>query len=149
MGTQTERWQPLPLDEWQDTYATLHMYTQVLGKTRLAFAPMMNQWWQVPLYLAARGLTTSPIPYQGRTFKMELDFIAHQMEIRTSGGEERRVALGGPVRHFYPATMDALAALQIDVRIWTMPVEVPEIAQRLLCKSDPVLGLRVSQAALA
>jgi hypothetical protein len=126
VGTQTERWPPLPLDEWQDTYATLHMYTQVVGKVRLALAPPMNQWWQVPLYLSARGLTTSPIPYRGRTFEMEFDFFAHRLRIRTSDGEERSVELGPAVRGFYRTTMGALDALGIRVRIWTVPVEVPD-----------------------
>lgn len=126
MSEPTEVWPVLPLEVWQDTYATLHMYTQIVGKVRLAFAPMMNQWWQVPLYLTTRGLTTSPIPHGGRTFEMEFDFVEHQLEIRTSDGEIRRVALGPAVRDFYRETMDALRALGVEVRIWTQPVEVPD-----------------------
>ena len=68
-------WPALPLEDWQETYGTLHMYTQVVGKIRLKLSPMLNQWWQVPLYVTARGLTTSPMPYQDRTFQMDLDLF--------------------------------------------------------------------------
>jgi hypothetical protein len=90
-------WPALPLEPWLETYATLHMYTQVVGKVRLKLAPMMNQWWQVPLYLTARGLTTSPIPYRQRTFELEFDFIDHSLLLSTSDGDTRRIVLGGAV----------------------------------------------------
>jgi hypothetical protein len=121
-----EGWPALPLDAWQETYATLHMYSQVVGKVRLALSPMVNQWWQVPLYLTARGLTTSPIPDPSalRTFEMRFDFLDHRLVVETSSGEARGIALGGAVKDFYRVVMDALGELGIDVRIWTMPVEV-------------------------
>ena len=121
-----ESWPALPLEAWQETYDTLHMYTQVVGKVRLALAPPMNQWWQVALYLTARGLTTSPIPYPGRTFAMELDFFDHQLYVRDCEGAARQVALGPSVKEFYREVMAALRGLGIEVRIWPMPVEVPD-----------------------
>lgn len=122
-----ETWPALPLDEWQDTYATLHMWTQIVGKIRMAQAPMINHWWQVPLHVTTRGLTTTPIPYGQRTFQMTFDFAAHSLDIKTSDGGERSVALAPKtVAAFYRETMAALQALDIDVSIWTTPVEVAE-----------------------
>jgi hypothetical protein len=121
-----DNWPALPLDEWRDTYATLHMYTQVVGKVRLKLSPMTNQWWQVPLYLTARGLTTSPIPYRHRTFEMEFDFFQHCLVLTTCEGDTRRVALGGAVKDFYRDVMAALLGLGIEVRIWSHPAEVPK-----------------------
>ena len=77
-------WPDLPLAEWADTCATLHLWTQVVGKIRLAHAPMINHWWQVPLYVTCRGLTTSPIPYGARSFQIDFDFIDHRLNILTS-----------------------------------------------------------------
>ena len=84
-------WPALPPSEWQDTRDTLHMWTQVLGKIRLALAPHVNHWWQTTLYVTARGLTTSPIPYEDRLFELELDFIDHALQIddiRTMNAQE-------------------------------------------------------------
>jgi len=121
-------WPPLPLAAWSDTYATLHMWTQIVGKTRLALAPMANHWWQVPLYVSARGLTTSAIPYQGRTFDVEFDFIDHALTARASGGATRTMPLTPrSVADFHGAYMALLHSLGIDVQIVPVPVEV-EIA---------------------
>ncbi len=109
--TVREVWPALPLDDWKNTYATLHMYTQVVGKVRLACSPMMNQWWQVPLYVTTRGLTTSPIPNNDATFEMDFDFFEHKLNIRTSNGVTRQIALGGAVKDFYREVMDTLASL--------------------------------------
>src|ERR1700686_67 len=79
-------WPELPPATWRDTYATLHMWTQIVGKTRLAFAPMENHWWQVALYVTPRGLTTSAMPSGGRTFAVDFDFIDHELSARTSDG---------------------------------------------------------------
>lgn len=125
MSTQAD-WPSLPLDEWGETYATLHMYTQVVGKVRLKLSPMTNQWWQVPLYLTSRGLTTSPIPYQHRTFEMEFDFFQHSLVITTCEGHTRHLALGGPVKDFYREVMATLHRLGLEIRIWPHPVEVPD-----------------------
>ncbi len=102
------------------------MYTQVVGKIRLALGPMTNHWWHVPLYVTARGLTTSPMPYGERTFQMDFDLFEHQLVVQTSDGEVRRIALGPAVKDFYREVMATLRALGIDVRTWPRPVEVPE-----------------------
>ena len=120
-------WPELTLSEWDDTRATLHMWTQVVGKVRLALEPMVNHWWQVPLYVSARGLTTSLMPAGGRGLEMEFDFVDHVLDIRTSAAEARRVALQPrSVADFYAATMAALDSLGIGVSILPRPVEVPE-----------------------
>ena len=91
-----EPWPELPLEAWKDTYATLHMWTQIVGKVRLALSPRINHWWEVPLYVGARGLTTSPIPYRLGIFEVEFDLIAHRLVARTA--QWRRPASGGTGR---------------------------------------------------
>jgi len=116
----------LPVAAWADTYATLHMWSQVVGKVRLALAPPVNHWWHVTLYVTARGLTTSPIPYRGGAFEMAFDFIDHRLTIETSEGTRKDIALvPRSVADFYQLVMTALRDLGIQVRIWPMPVEVP------------------------
>ena len=125
--SRADEWPPLPLAEWQATRDTLHMWTQVVGKVRLALAPYVNHWWQVPLYVSARGLTTSAIPARGGNFEVEFDFVAHQLRVDTSWGETRTMALAAQsVSEFYKEFMDLLKTLEIAVRIWPMPVEIPE-----------------------
>ena len=110
----TDTWPSLLLNRWQDTYVTLHMWTQIVGKIRLALAPTINHWWQVTLYVTARGLTTSPIPYGTRTFQMTFGFLDHQMRIETSDGDSRVLALvPRSVAEFYHETMTALRSLDI------------------------------------
>ena len=119
-------WPELPLDAWQATYATLHMWTQIVGKVRLALSPLMNHWWEVALYVTARGLTSSPIPYGDGIFEVEFDFIAHTLTIQTSWNSSKTIALKPQsVADFYVEFMSALHSLGIDVKIWSMPVEVP------------------------
>ncbi len=119
-------WPTLILEEWQDTLATLHMWTQIVGKIRLAQTPLVNHWWNVPLYVSARGLTTSPMPYRDRIFEIEFDFLDHQLRIECSDGASKTLALRPQsVAEFYQETMAALHDLGIDVKIWPMPVEVP------------------------
>ena len=119
-------WPELPLEAWQDTYATLHMWTQVVGKVRLALSPLVNHWWEVPLYVTARGLSTSVIPYGDGNFEIEFDFIQHRLLISTSDGQSKELLLRPQsVADFYAEFMSALSALGIEVTIWTMPVEVP------------------------
>src|SRR6266576_120376 len=84
-----EEWPALPYEEWKDTYETLHMWTQIVGKIRLALSPMVNHWWQTTLYVTPRGLTTSPIPYQGRTFAVNFYFIYHNLTILMSVGTSK------------------------------------------------------------
>ncbi|HVF87926.1 MAG TPA: DUF5996 family protein [Pyrinomonadaceae bacterium] len=120
-------WPALPLEEWQGTYATLHMWTQIVGKVRLAQSPMENHWWQVPLYVTARGLTTSAIPYAGKTFEMDFDFIAHNLLINVSDGATKIIPLAPrSVAAFYSEVMNALRSLGIEVKIYTTPVEIPD-----------------------
>jgi hypothetical protein len=119
-------WPELPLPAWQATYATLHMWTQVVGKVRLALTPLINHWWEVALYVNARGLTTSAIPYGDRIFEVQFDFIDHQLIIQTSWASSKTLALRPQsVSDFYSEFMSALHSLGIDVKIWTMPCEVP------------------------
>lgn len=122
----SEAWPSLPLAEWQATRDTLHMWTQVVGKLRLAMCAPVNHWWEVPLYVSARGLTTSPIPYERGIFEVEFDFQSHRLLITSSGGGGRELPLTPrPVADFYAEVMRALRDLGIEVKIWTMPVEVP------------------------
>jgi hypothetical protein len=117
----------LPLGEWESTYRTLHMWTQIVGKIRLSLAPLQNHWWNAALYVSTRGLTTSPIPYQGRAFELEFDFIHHLLAIRTSDGGERALKLSAKsVAAFYRELFSALHDEGIGVQISTKPQEVPD-----------------------
>jgi Family of unknown function (DUF5996) len=125
--TTSKLWPELPLTEWKDTYETLHMWTQIVGKIRLKLTPTQNHWWNCTLYVTPRGLTTSVIPYNGRDFRIEFDFIAHQLVIETADGSTKTIALRPrSVADFYEVTMSALASLGLPVTIWTMPVEVQD-----------------------
>src|SRR6476619_3742378 len=117
-------WPALPLREWRDTCDTLHMWTQIVGKVRLALTPTVNRWWNVPLYVSARGLTTSEIPFDGRWFDMEFDFVDHVLRIRLNDGTVKTIRLTPrSVADFYGETMSALRAAGIDVAITPMPCE--------------------------
>src|SRR5688572_10142688 len=123
----SNNWPSLPLEEWKDTCATLHMWTQIVGKVRLAQTPLVNHWWNVPLYVSARGLTTTAMPYGDIFFEMEFDFIDHALVITCSNGKEARVTLESKsVATFYRETMDALRDVGVEVHIWRMPVEIPD-----------------------
>jgi Family of unknown function (DUF5996) len=125
--TRVDEWPSLPFSEWRDTCATLHMWTQVIGKIRLAQAPLINHWWQVPLYVTSRGLTTSPIPYAAGTFQIDFDFIDHRLTITASdGGIEGFALRPATVADFYAEVMQRLKALNLDIRIWSTPVEVSD-----------------------
>ncbi|HUP58990.1 MAG TPA: DUF5996 family protein [Thermoanaerobaculia bacterium] len=118
-------WPALRLEEWIDTKNTLHRWTQIVGKIRLALTPLVNHWWNVPLYVSPRGLTTSTIPYGERWFDMELDFLAHVLRIRTSDGHQHDLPLGPrSVADLYREVFSALRSLRIDCHIWPMPVEL-------------------------
>ena len=120
-------WPSLPFEEWKDTCATLHMWTQVVGKVRLEQTPLVNHWWNVPLYVSARGLTTTAMPHDDRFFEMEFDFIDHDLSIVCSDGATATVPLRPKsVATFYQETMDALRGLGLEVQIWKMPVEIPD-----------------------
>ena len=119
-------WPQLRVADWSATRDTLHMWTQVVGKIRLAKAPMLNHWWQTPLYVTPRGLTTSSIPDGRRLFDIEMDFLDARMRIRTSDGGSRAVVLEPKsVAEFYAETMAALRELDVDVAVRPVPVEVP------------------------
>jgi hypothetical protein len=122
----TDTWPELKFSEWQDTCATLHMWTQVIGKIRLRQTPLVNHWWNVPLYVSARGLTTSAMSYEDRIFEIEFDFIEHQLLIKCSDGASETLTLRPQsVADFYAEVMAALRELGLEIKIWTMPVEIP------------------------
>ena len=122
-----ESWPALPLEAWQDTYATLHMWTQIVGKVRLAQSPLVNHWWEVPLYISARGLTTSAIPYRRRHLRSGIRFSPSQPRHSDQCRVRDKTIPLAPrsVADFYKEFMAALAALGIEVKIWHMPVEIP------------------------
>jgi len=118
-------WPRLRVADWADTRDTLHLWTQIVGKVRMAHAPLVNHWWQATLYVSPRGLRTAAIPHRGGAFDCEFDFLDHQLRIRTSDGRTRAVALAArPVAQFYAETMGALGDLGIPARIHARPNEV-------------------------
>ncbi|HET8650246.1 MAG TPA: DUF5996 family protein [Gemmatimonadales bacterium] len=122
----TSSWPALPLADWQDTCETLHMWTQIVGKTSLALAPMANHWWQVTLHLTPRGLVTAPLPAATRVLAIEFDFLDRQLYLRVSDGETRTIPLQPQsVAEFYRKYTDALGSLGIAARIYPVPVEIP------------------------
>src|SRR5437868_4567315 len=121
-------WSRLALDEWAPTQSTLHRWTQIVGKTRLALAPMQNHWWQVVLYLTSRGLATSPMPIGDRTLDIEFDFLDHQLVARTSDGDTRTLPLAPrSVADFYDEYMAMLRSLGVAPRIRPVPVEIADV----------------------
>ncbi|HET7435739.1 MAG TPA: DUF5996 family protein [Thermoanaerobaculia bacterium] len=119
-------WPALPYEDWTDTRETLHRWTQVVGKIRMTLTPLVNHWWNVPLYVTARGLTTSLIPYDDRWFDMEFDFIAHVLHIRVSDGAAHDIPLAPrSVANLYDEIFSVLRSVNIACDIWTTPVEIP------------------------
>jgi Family of unknown function (DUF5996) len=124
---QPECWPALPLNSWNDTYATLHLWTQIVGKVRLRLTPVVNHWWNIPLYVTARGLTTSRIPYGKRAFELCFDFIRHQLVLETSDGLLKALPLEPrSVAEFYQEFMELLRSAEIEVKVWRIPVEIPD-----------------------
>jgi len=122
-----DQWPDLPFEKWKDTCATLHMWTQIVGKIRLAQTPWINHSWHVTLYLTARGLTTSPIPHGASTFEITFDFVDHQLRIDSCDGGQRAIELRPrSVADFYRALMSALTELELPVSINTMPNEIQD-----------------------
>ena len=118
-------WPALAYDDWADTAATLQLWTQIVGKVRMALTPAVNHWWHVPLYVSARGLTTSPIPAAGRGVEIAFDFLDHQLKLTCSDGQSEMVVLRPvSVAQFYGETMSALGRLGVSPHIWTMPCEI-------------------------
>jgi hypothetical protein len=121
----TDQWPELTLQKWEGTRNTLHLWTQIVGKVRLALAPMTNHWWQVPLYVSARGLTTSLMHAGGLGLEMQFDFVDQHLDMRTTDGQSRAVALEPcSIAEFYEATLASVAELGVDVRILARPVEM-------------------------
>ena len=126
MSIKNEQWPKLPLEQWQDTYETVHLWSQIVGKVRLSQMPWVNHSWHVPLYVTARGLTTSLVPYGPRAFEIDLDFIDHRLQIAVSSGERYSFGLKSmSVAEFHGKLMRGLAELGIELRIWPIPVEIP------------------------
>jgi hypothetical protein len=122
-----QSWPVLAYESWADTCNTLHLWTQIVGKVKLALAPLSNHWWGIVLFVSARGLTTGPMPYRGRALQIDFDFCRHELILQTSDSREQRVALKPmATAEFYAAVGTALRALDVDVRIWTMPVEIED-----------------------
>ena len=162
MQSHTDSWPALDYGEWQDSCATLHLMTQIVGKIRLAHAPLVNHWWQVPLYITARGFTTSAMPRGGRNFQIDFDLVDHRLCIDASDGRRDSIPLiPRSVADFYAEFMGRLRALDLETQIWTMPVEIADpirfeqdrvhTALRLLARQwrlwpPGVLRLRLSPA---
>jgi hypothetical protein len=120
-----QNWPSLPLNEWQDTYRTLHMWTQIIGKIRMTLSPPLNHWWHVTLYVNSRGLTTGPVPYRLGVFEIQLDFQNHSVQICTSEGTTAsKPMIAEPVASFYAGIRECLASLGIAVNINLKPQEV-------------------------
>lgn len=118
-------WPELPWSAWSETADTLHMWTQIVGKTRLALTPLQNHWWNVPLYVTARGLSTSAMAYGDDVLDVEFDFLQHELQLRLGSGKNESLALKPmPVAQFYREYLQCLDVLGVSVKIWPMPVEV-------------------------
>ena len=127
MNINGEQWPKLSLDQWQDTYETLHLWSQIVGKIRLAQMPWINHSWHVPLYVTARGLTTSLIPYGTRAFEIDFDFADNRLNIATTTGERYSFGLKPmSVAKFYRKIMSGLGELGIEPSVWPVPVEIPD-----------------------
>lgn len=135
-------WPALPLASWQETCATLHMWTQVVGKIRMGLTPLVNHWWNVPLYVTSRGLTTTCIPFGQRSFELWFDFIRHTLMLETSDGKIQSIPLHAQcVADFYTQCMELLRSVDIKAKIWPVPVEIanpiPFEQDRTHCSYDP------------
>lgn len=123
-----DRWPALPVSSWQDSRDALHLWTQIVGKTKLALAPPLNQWWGVTLYVTGSGLTTSLMPYRDGALEVDFDFTEHTLKLRTTAGEQRRMRLEPrSVADFYLEYRTHLASLGIDVAINSTPVEIADV----------------------
>ena len=151
-ATATDRWPAIPVSGWQETRDTLHLYTQVVGKIRLANEPLANHWWNVTLYLTTRGLTTSLMQHaNGPAFQIDFDFAAHQLQVTTVDGDQRSIPLEPrAVADFYADVMRLLEELGVTTAIWPVPVEIPDAIafgdDRVHASYDPVAVRRFWQA---
>src|SRR6478752_9816867 len=126
--TESESWPSIPLDDWLETRDTLHLYTQIVGKVRLANEPLINHWWNSTLYVSAQGLTTSVMPHPtGPAFQIDFDFLDHRLDVVTVTGQRRSLDLiPRTVAHFHAAVMTMLDELGVSTEIWPVPVEIPD-----------------------
>ncbi len=148
METASASWPALPLASWKDTCETLHLWTQVVGKVKLALAPFVNHWWHVALYVSPRGLTTGAVPWRDGRFALTFDFVAHEFRIETSDGDVSRVLLRPrTVADFYREVTGTLDRMGITVAIWPMPVEMPD--NHVPLDRDEVHGAYDAEAAHA
>jgi hypothetical protein len=123
--SEQEAWPELPLSDWAGTCDTLHRWTQIVGKVRMALTPLVNHWWNVTFYVTSRGLSTSSIAYGSRSFDVDFDFLDHRLFIKASDGVTEELPLkSGSVAGFYSEFMQRLGRLGIEVHIWTMPSEI-------------------------
>lgn len=121
-------WPALPLDEWRPTYDTLHLWSQMVGKTRLALAPMQNHWWQITLHVTSRGLGGPPLPFDNRTLDLDFDFLDHTLVARTSDGATRSLKLAPkPVADFYAEYLEMLRGVGVEVRLRPVPCEMETV----------------------
>ncbi|MGP0095852.1 MAG: DUF5996 family protein [Terriglobales bacterium] len=125
MSANEQHWPALPLEEWEATYRTLHMWTQIVGKIRFALTPLQNHFWNVALYVNTRGLTTSPIPYRGSFFEIQFDFVGHRLELRTPDADRVLPLAPKSVAVFYRELFSMLREAGIDVQINPKPQEIP------------------------
>ncbi len=151
MMSTEDGWPALDYDSWKDSCATLHLWTQIVGKIRLAHAPLVNHWWQVPLYVTARGLTTSAMPRGARTFQIDFDLIDHRLHIAVSDGRHASIPLVPcSVADFYGEVMDRLRTLDLETHLWTTPVEIadpiPFEEDRVHAAYDPAMVNRFWRA---
>jgi hypothetical protein len=151
MPTTDDAWPALAYDDWKDSCTTLQLWTQVVGKIRMATTPPRNHWWHVPLYLTARGLTTSPMPYGARSFQIDFDFVDHRLVIAVDdGGGDAFPLAPMAVADFYAEVMRRLRALGLEVRVWPVPVEIadpiPFAEDRVHASYDPVMVNRFWRA---
>jgi hypothetical protein len=153
MDRESSPWPELAFVSWQPTLATLHLWTQIVGKIRLTLTPWLNHSWQVPLYVTARGLGSSAIPYDGEVLELEFDFVSHRLLFRTSRGDERALALvPQSVADFHAAVLDQLKSLGVPVAITSLPCEVPNpipfTEDRTHASYDPAASHRFWRALL-
>lgn len=151
MSASNNAWPELDWHDWAATAETLHRFTQIAGKVRMALAPMQNHWWHVALYVTSRGLTTSPIPYRSISFTVRFDFIDHVVKIEASDGGSEHIALKSmPVSEFYALFMAALRKLGVAVHIWAMPCEIADAVafdkDTANCTYDPAAARRFFDA---
>ena len=141
-------WPDLPFDEWKDTCATLQLWTQIVGKVRLKLAPMVNNWWQVTLYVTATGLTTSAMPWRGRLVQIDFDFLDHVLWLRLSDGSFRQIMLRPiSVAEFYGEVMEALE-LAARGEVWPLVTEKAPLEQAEAVHQRLEKGLVTGRAAL-